>query len=336
MRPALLFVFVAMVPACDRSSRTAPPSHSPAVATLLAHLPATTDAIVAGSLAELANWPLWRRAVGVIAHEAPGIGERFVAQCKLDPWTVLSTAALAFNDDIEGTVLAAETTIDRAQLHECLTSVASDVALAVEDGPLTQYRHAGAVEHAAWTSERVVLAIPQRMADSGALKELLPERAVSAALAPLLQRVDRGATVWGVATTAGDGAISELVATIPLAQKPIGLHASLHRSNGLRVAAALVFADAKGASEAKALFDKLLAQPPAWLATWRDAIRVEAKGDEMRLELRLDATRAKQLDDTIIALLPAPTAPPRPLPAAPEVPSPPPSQLAEPELPPAP
>jgi hypothetical protein len=334
MKPALLFVLVAMLSACDRSNRAVATKDSPAVAALLAHLPATTDAIVAGSLTELAKWPLWRRLVGVIAHEAPGIGERFVTHCELDPWTVLSSAALAFSEDIEGTVLAAETTVDRAQLHECLARVGSDVALAVEDGPLTQYQHAGAVEHAAWTSQRVVLAIPQRMDDRVALQEIVPERAVPPALAPLLQRADRTAIAWGVASTIGDGDVAELVATIPLAQKPLGVHAAVHRTSGLRVVAALVFADAKGAGEAKALFEKLLAQPPPWLATWRDAIRVAAKGDEMHIVLELDATRAKQLDDTIAAMLPAPTKPPPPRPANTAPPPPPvPANAAEPPPP---
>ena len=93
---------------------------------MLAHLPANTDAIVAGSLTDLARWPLWRRGVGVIAHEAPGIAERFITQCKLDPWSVLSSAALAFTTDFDSTVLAAETTVGRSELHACLTSVASE------------------------------------------------------------------------------------------------------------------------------------------------------------------------------------------------------------------
>lgn len=308
--------------ACGGSERATPPAKDgAAVAMLLAHLPADTDAIVAGSLPELARWPLWRRAVSVVAHEAPGVADQIVRQCNLDPWTAFGTAALAFTVDLDSALLAAETTVDRARLHACATAVGSGVALAIEDGPLTRYRSSEAIEVAAWMNDRVFLALPQRMDDPEALKQILPERAVPAPLQHLLGRVDRSATVWGIALASGDSLIAELMGMLPLASKPVGLHAALHRRiDGLRARAALVFADASGAREAAAVFQKLLAEPPSWLTPWREALRVQASGDEARITLELDAARAGKLDDTVISLLPAPTEPPAPKASAPPSP----------------
>lgn len=301
---------VMMVLACGKGEKAGPRPDRGASALLLAHLPADTDAIVAGSVTDLARWPLWRRAVGAIAHEAPGIADRIARQCKLDPWTLVSSGALAFTRELDDTVLAAETSVDRTQLHGCAAEVGSDVALTIENGPLTTYRQADATELAAWTSERLVLALPQRMEEAEPLHALLAPRPVPQELAPLVERADRTATIWGVALATGDGFIAELLAATPLRTKPRGVHAAIHRTERLRARVALVFADAAGATDAKKLFDALLADPPPWLAAWKDGLRIETAADEMRIVLDLDSARAKQLDDALIALLPAPTAPP--------------------------
>lgn len=155
------------------------------------------------------------------AHEAPGVAERIVTTCKLDPWTVIDSAALAFTSDLDGTLLAAETSVDRTKLHSCLAEVGSAVALSVEDaGKITKYVQADGTEVAAWTSDRLFLAMPEQMDRNAALETLLAPQPVPQGLQPLLARVDRTATVWGVAQTTGQGFVAELVSTMPLETKP--------------------------------------------------------------------------------------------------------------------
>jgi hypothetical protein len=311
MSRTLLFVIVALLAACGRSEHANVVKQRASAEHALARVPADANAIVAGSLVELATWPLWRRAVGVITHEAPGIAEQITSRCKLDPWTLIDNAALMFTGDDDGVLLAAETTVDKKRLHGCASEVASNLSLTIADGPITTYQHVDATEVAAWTGERLVLALPMRMEDADALRDALPERGVPALLQPLLERVEHDATVWGAALATGDGAVAELVAMMPLRTAPLGVHGSLRRGSGLRVQVALVFADNQAASEAVRLFESLLANPPPWLAPWRDAIRVETRGDEARVVLQLDAQRAQLLDDAVIALLPPPTERPK-------------------------
>lgn len=310
-RVALLLVFVA---ACGRSGdKAVPQADRPATELLLAHVPPTTEAIAGGSLKELANWPLWRRIVGVIAYEAPGVAERIAGTCRLDPWTVLDSMALAFTSDLDGTLLAAETTYDRARLHSCMTEVGSGVALTVEDGgKITKYVQADGTEVAAWTSDQLFLTMPEQMDRPAALETLLAPQPLPQALQPLLARVDRSATVWGVAQTTGQGFAAELISTMPLETKPLGVYASLKRDKRLRLELALVFADAASASKGAELFVKLMADPPPPVLPWKDAIKVAAKGDETRVTLDLEEARAKQLDDAISAMLPAPPSQPQP------------------------
>lgn len=309
-RAALLLVVVA---ACDRGGSKPAAKDRPATELLLAHVPPTTEAIAGGSLNELATWPLWRRIVGVVAYEAPGVGERIAATCRLDPWTVLDSIALAFTSDLDGTLLAAETTYDKTRLHSCMTQVGSDVSLTVEDGErLTKYVQAEGTEVAAWTSDKLFLAMPEQMDRPAALETLLAPQPVPQALQPLLARVDRSATVWGVAQATGHGFVAELISTMPLETKPVGVYGSMKRNKGLHLEVALVFADAAGASKGAELFAKLMANAPAPLVPWKDAIKVVAKADETRITVDLDEARAKQLDDAIAGLLPAPTSPPPP------------------------
>jgi len=95
----------------------------------------------------------------------------------------------------------------------------------------------------------------------------------------------------------------------------------VRRTDRLRAQIALVFPDPAGARDAAAMLQKLLADPPPFLTQWRDALRVEASNDEARVTFELEAARATQLDEAVIALLPAPTAPPPPKPS-PNVPPP--------------
>lgn len=301
--------------ACGRSQTTAPAKDRAAAETLLAHLPADTEAVVAGSLTELAEWPLWRRAVGVVAHELPGMAERIATRCQLDPWAVLDNAALAFSYET-GTVLAAQTTFSRTRLHECVTKVGGDEQpITVEDGPITRYVEAESTEHAAWFGENVFLTVPERMDELSVIEPLAAPRPVPEDVKALLARADRGATVWGVATATANGAVTGMTSMIPFPSRPIGMHAALRRGNGLRAHIAFVFVDAKGATEAARLFESFLATPPPWLTPWREGLGVVARGDEARLTFELAADRAHALDDALIALLPKPSVKPPPTPA---------------------
>jgi hypothetical protein len=315
MSRTLLLATIGLVAACGRTEKAPAPKPAAAAETLLAHLPADTEAVVAGSLTELNRWPLWRRAVGVVAYDLPGIAEQIVTTCKLDPWSVIDNAALAFTADATSAVLAAETTIDRARLHACMTAVGSGAALTVEDGPIAKYKNLDATELAAWLGDRVFLTVPQRTDELDVLQPLLEVRPAPKDLQPLLARADRSATVWGVALANGNGEVARVLATVPLTNRPLGIHVAIRRGVGLRAHAALVFPDAAGATEASKLFQSLLDNPPPWLAPWRDDLAVEVRGQEARLELVLDADRARKLDDALIALLPVPPAQPPGTPA---------------------
>ena len=327
MRKHMSRLFIAsavLLISCGRSAPTASSSSNAAADTLLDHLPPDTEVVVAGSLTELASWPLWRKAVQVVAFEAPGIAERVSAKCNLDPWTVLSAAALAFTADTESTVFAAETTFDRKRLHDCLAKVGSD-PITITEGPITKYVEPESTELAAWIGDRVVLAVPERMDEPAAIEPLIAVRPVPERLRGMLGRADRSAQLWGVALADGRGTAAELLGTIPLQAKPIGAHAAIRRTDGLHVNISLVFADPAAAGEATKLFQKLLADPPPLLAAWKDAIRVEARGDEARVSMDLVADRARAFDSAVIGMLPQPSAPPpKPTGTAPPAASPPP------------
>lgn len=299
--------------ACD--GRSAAPSTTPAAQVadhLLAHLPADTEAVVAGSLAELARWPVWRGAVGAIAHEAPGIAELIATRCGLDPWTTLDAAGLAFSAQPESAVLAGHVSVPRPRLHDCLAKVgaAGGAPIRVEDGPVTGYAQGASAEYAAWTGDHLFLAVPQRMDERAVVEALVAARPTPAALRPLLALADRGATVWGVAAVGATGVLAELAAGMPVQTKPIGLHAAIRRGDGLRAHVAFVFPDAASAGEGRAALQGLVESPPPPLAPWQDALAVEQRAAEVRLVLVLSAERARQLDDMLLALLPKPTAPP--------------------------
>ncbi|MBA3461757.1 MAG: hypothetical protein H0T46_17465, partial [Deltaproteobacteria bacterium] len=192
----LSFALLALLIACSRSAPTASTSNNVAADKLLEHLPADSEGIVAGSLTELASWPLWRKVIQVVAYEAPGVAERLAARCNLDPWTVLDAAALAFTADEESTVFVAQTTFDRKRLHDCIAKVADD-PINVTEGPITKYDQKDSTEFAAWFGDRIVLAVPSRMDEPEAIEPLVAVRAVPEPLQKLLARVDRTALVWG-------------------------------------------------------------------------------------------------------------------------------------------
>jgi hypothetical protein len=317
----LLFASAALLIACGRSAPTASSSNNVAADTLLDHLPPDTEVVVAGQLTELAGWPLWRKAVQVVAFEAPGIAERVSARCNLDPWTVLDAAALAFTADAESAVFAAQTTFDRKRIHDCLAKVGTD-PITVTEGPITKYAQPDSTELAIWVTDRIVLAVPERMDEAAAIEPLAAVRPVPERLRGMLARVDRTAVLWGVALADGKGTAAEVLGSIPLQAKPTGVHAAIRRTDGLHVNIALVFADAAAAGEGAKLFEKLLADPPPLLAAWKDAIRVEARGDEARVSLDLTVERARAFDSALIAALPQPSAPP-PLPPGATPPQPP-------------
>jgi hypothetical protein len=307
-RVALLLV----VAACSRSSdKPAAKPDRAATELLLAHVPPTTEAIAGGSLKELASWPLWRQIVAVAAYEAPGVADSIVAKCSLDPWTVIDSVALAFTSDLDGTLLAAETTVDRAKLHGCVTQVAGDQVLTVEDaGKLTKYVQPEGNEFAAWTSDRLFLTMPEQMDRPAAIEALLAPQPVPQSLQPLLARVDRSGTVWGIAQATGQGFVAELISTMPLETKPLGVYAALKRDKRLHVELALVFPDAASATKGADLFSNMMANPPPPIVAWKDAIKIAAKGDETRVTFDVDEKRAKQFDDAVAAMLPAPPPPP--------------------------
>jgi hypothetical protein len=310
-----LLLASALLIGCGRSAPTAATSSNAAADTLLDHLPADAEGIVAGSLTELASWPVWRKVVQVVAYEAPGVAERLSARCNLDPWTVLDAAALAFTADTESTVFVAQTTFDRKRLHDCLGKVADD-PITVTEGPITKYGQQDTTELAAWFGDRIFLAVPSRMDEPEAIDPLVAVRPVPEPLQKLLARVDRTALVWGVALAEGRGMVAELIATMPLQSKPTGAHATIRRTNGLHIAVALVFADPAAAGEAVKLLERAIAAPPPFLEAWKNGLRVEARGDEARVSFDLVPDSARAFDAAVIDALPQPKAPP-PAPPAP-------------------
>lgn len=318
-----LLLASALLISCGRSAPTASTASNGAADTLLEHLPADAEGIVAGSLTELASWPLWRKVVQVVAYEAPGVAERFATRCNLDPWTVLDAAALAFPADGESTVFVAQTTFDRKRLHDCLAKITDD-PITVTDGPITKYAQKDATELAAWFGDRIFLAVPSRMDEPEAIEPLIAVRPVPDALQKLIARVDRTQLVWGVALAEGRSVVAELLGTMPLAAKPIGVHATISRTNGLHIAAALVFADPAAAGEAVKLLERAIAAPPPFLEAWKNGLRVEARGDEARLYFDLVPDSARAFDSAVIAELPKqPAARPNPTGTAPPPPAPP-------------
>ncbi len=308
---AALLLSVALL-ACGRGDPASQGGGSPAATALLAHLPPDTEVVVSAKLTDLASWPLWRRLVGVVTHEAPEVAARIASKCGLDPWTVLDDAALALPADPEGVVVAVETTFDRARIHDCLTKAGEgSSAVRVEDGAITKYHQTESTELAAWFGERIALAVPQRMDEQAALEPLIAVRPIPAALQPLLARVDRSATVWAVGLVTPNG-LGDFLSILPLATKPTAVHVALHRKQGMTGYVALVFADASGARDAAALFERALKDPPPPLVPWRDALRIETRQDEVRIVIEMNVERAKALDDAVIALLPEPTSPPPP------------------------
>ena len=303
---AASIVSIALLVACSRGEAPQTAAGGAAVTQLLAHLPPDTEVVVSGSLAELASWPLWRRAVGVIAYDAPEVAARIGTRCGLDPWTVLDDAALAIPADPESAVVAVETTFDRARIHECLGKVGDgSSAIAIDPGPVTRYRQTESIEVAAWLTDRIALAIPLRMDEEAALQSLVPPRAVPEALQALLGRVDRGATIWAIAQVKRDG-LGEMLAMMPLPAQPIGVHAAIRRKSSMTGYAALVFGNANDAREAAKVLQTALDNPPPPLVPWRDALHIETRDDEVRVVLTLDVERAKQLDAAIAGLLPEP------------------------------
>lgn len=303
-----LLLASALLIACGRSAPTAS-TPSNAADTLLQHLPADAELVVAGSLTELASWPVWRRVVQVVAFEAPGVAERVSTRCNLDPWTVLDAAALAVPRDFESTVFVAKTSVDRTRLHDCIAKAADD-PITVTEGPITKYGRKGSTELAAWFGDRIVLAVPSRMTEPAALEPLIAVRAVPEPLQRLLIRVDRTALVWGVALAEGRGPVAELIGTMPLQSKPTGMHATVRRNDGLHISLALVFADAAAAGEAVKLLERAIAAPPPFLDAWKNGLRVEARGDEALVTFDLVPDSARAFDSAVIAAMPTGTSPP--------------------------
>jgi hypothetical protein len=301
-----LLLASALLFACGRGAPTASTSSNTAADTLLEHLPAGAEIVVAGSFTELASWPVWRKAVQAIAFEAPGVAERVSTRCNVDPWTVLDAAALAFTADVESSVLVAQTALDRKQLHECIGK-AGDDPITVTDGAITKYGRKGATELAAWFGDRMFLAVPARMDEPGAIEPLVAVRPVPEPLQKLLARVDRTAGMWGVALAEGRGPVAALIGTMPLESKPKGVHATIRRIEGLHINLAFVFADPAAAGEAVKLLERAIAAPPPFLEAWKDALRVEAGGDEARVSFDLGVDRARAFDSAVVAALPQPT-----------------------------
>ncbi len=312
-RSTLLLLLVAA--GCDRAATATPPRASPAVAHLLTHLPDDTVAVASLALTELARAPLWRRAIGVVTYEAPDVATAVVSACSLDPWTIADAAAIAITASDDTDVIAATVKPDRAALEQCLSRAAAlggEAVTPAQQGALTAYEQAEGVEYVAWHDDHTLLARPLLLDDPDALDDALTERAPSPAITALLARVDRAATAWVVAVPGETGTLAEMLAAVPLARGPVGLHASLRREPRWVLAVGVQLATAAEVPAAIEVVRRGLAAF-AGLAPWRDDIKVEAHGDEVRLRLELDATRATALEDAIIALLPAPSArPPAP------------------------
>jgi hypothetical protein len=307
--------------ACKRTAPAgaAEPAHVADV--LLDRLPADTEVVAAAALGELADSPVVRRAVAVLAHEAPGLAELVVTRCGLDPWAAIEAVAFVATAGEDDSRLVARLGADQDRLHACLAALraSGDAEVEVETrGRLTAYLQPESVELAAWVDPSTVLVLPDRLDDAEALLAALAPAAPPRRLADLAGRVDRGATAWAVVVPAAGGDLAEMLAAVPLARPPWGVHASLRRQRGLRLTVGAVFASAADADAGAALLRRLADDPPPALARWRDALAIEPRGDEVRVVLALDAAGAAELEAQLADVVPpAPTRRPAPPPAPP-------------------
>ena len=321
LRHAALAAVVLIAAACDRGD--APRSANPATDALLARLPADAEIVASLALGELAVSPAWRRAVGAITVEAPGVGATVATACGLDPWTILDAAAVVVPASPDGLTVAARAAPGRDRLHACLATVAAagGASVAVEAaGALTAYVQGEDVEHAAWLDDGVVVMQPERSDDAAALEAAVAARPAPPAIADLIERVDPAASLWLVGVPGEGGVIAELLAPIPVPEPPRARHASVRRRDGLHAALGIVFASPGAAEAALPAFRALLADPPPFLARWAPAIRVEVRGDEVRATLALDAAERDALEAQLVAALP-----PLPEPGSGPPPAPPPA-----------
>jgi hypothetical protein len=229
--------------ACERSEparEAAPTAPPPAGAALVEHLPADAEAIASLATGELRGSPLFRRAVDVVAQDAPEVAATVVSRCDLDPWTVLDGLAVAIPAEAGAAVIAAHTTAPRAQLHACLTEVAAEPdapMVRIVDGPLTTYQQQDGDEHALWLDPHTFIAVPEHMDDTARLEALRAARRPPGALAGLIDRADHTAPVWGAGLIGGDGLLTELIAPIPLAHPVAGVHGAVRLDGGAAVCA---------------------------------------------------------------------------------------------------
>ncbi len=274
-------------------------------------LPKDTGAVIGINVQRFKDSIAWAKLEPLMKAQAGGEMDEIKTKCGIDPMTAIEQVVVAPDSSFseENTLLLVSGNFEEAKVNECLQKMAKEkenVDLQVEKkGALTVYKEAGKDDaaYAAWLGKGSVLVSPGSR-DGAFLEKVLGGKEKLSAnkdLAALLDKVNKGATLWGAGTIPEGGADG-----MPFEQKPKAAYGSVDLTKALDAKIGLVFADEAAAKAAvtqlQGELDKAKAEP--MMGQYLKNLKVEASGADAIITLKMSEEEVEQLFGMMMSFLP--------------------------------
>jgi hypothetical protein len=296
----------------DPKARQAPGA-PPAVDGLEA-LPGDSWGVIGVDLARLREAPLVARAVNEALSRDPGLAERIArlrTACALEPGENLTRAYIGLGEQPDEVVMAVVGEFDEVALARCVSeSVGADgrsLTSSLEAGRSLYHVGGDPARPDVWFAlgsprTLVVARSRERLAAALAGGPKVPD---SETLAPLLERADREAGLWGTARMrpgVGEGLVA--ISGGAIDEPPRAIFGSVRLGDGIDARVGVVTSSAESAkrlksmAESQLLWGSLVAQRRS-LGPLVNRVKVEGEGDTVVLALDLDRDAIDQLVEQI-------------------------------------
>lgn len=293
----------------DRQAPGAPPAVDG-----LEALPGDSWGVIGADIERLAGSPLVERAVTEALGRDPGLAERIArlrTACGLEPGDNLTRAFIGLGEQPDQVVMAVVGEFDEVALARCVSE-----AVGADGRSLTSGEEDGrSLYHVGGDPERpdvwFALGSPRTLVVARSRERLAaalaggPKVPGSESLAPLLERVDREAGLWGTARMrprVGEGLVE--ISGGAIEEPPRAIFGSVRLGEGIDARVGVVTASAESAkrlksmAESQLIWASLVAQRRS-LGPLVNRVKVEGEGDTVVLALDLDRDAIDQLVEQI-------------------------------------
>ncbi len=277
----------------------AAPSAAKGGGELLAYIPGDANAVFGLNLGGIVGSPLYKMMWPMIAQKAGANLKEFTDACG-DPMSVLHSMVLGGNTQKDQGAVAFKVGISKDKAKQCATTMAAKKGEKIsfeESGKLIALKKKdGDTKWLAWLDGGIILAVPDKGGDKGALEALVANKTPVTGNGPVMKlvgEVDRNATFWGVFLAPAD----EPLKTIPGAAAAKAVFGSISLSNGIKLDAVMRFASADQAKATAAQVNGMMGQFKAHpeLGKFIAKVAVVAAGSDLTVKLDLSIAELGEL-----------------------------------------